>query len=84
MRPFVSGPCPPRKEPRLHRLGGWPSSSALGPTPGGKEGAREATSPCYREGNEAQIAGADASGNGATQGQSWGSIPGSLLPVWSA
>lgn len=29
-RPFISGPCPPRKEPRLRRLGGWLSSSARG------------------------------------------------------
>lgn len=27
MRPFTSGPCPPRKRPRLGRLGGWLSSS---------------------------------------------------------
>lgn len=83
MRPFVSGLCPPRKQPRLRRLGGWPSSSALGPTPRGKGGDKEATSPCYREGNEAQIAGAGALGNRASQGQIWGSIPGSLVPVWS-
>lgn len=33
--------------------------------------------------NEAQRAGADASGNGARQGQSWGSIPGALGSTWS-
>ena len=53
------------------------------PPLGGKEGIREATSPCYREGNKAQIAGAGALGNGASQGQIWGSIPGSPVPVWS-
>lgn len=33
--------------------------------------------------NEAQRAGAGASGNGARQGQSWDSIPGSLVSTWS-
>lgn len=29
-RPFISGPCPPRKEPRPGRLGGWLLSSTHG------------------------------------------------------
>lgn len=36
-----------------------------------------------KRGNEAQRAGAGASGNGARQNQRWDSIPGSLVSTWS-
>ena len=82
--PSSQVPVRPENSPGCTGLEGGLPHLLWVPPLGGKEGTREATSPCYQEGNEAQIAGADASGNRATQGQSWGSIPGSLLPVWSA